>query len=76
MVDAEIIPSTDRIKEYVASSCLKGDSNMLKVVSCIAGILRLEEERCSLTEPMLKDILVVLESGRSNQELRAVFIGS
>jgi len=76
MIDAGIIPSTDRIKEYVARSCIKGESDMQKVVSCIADILRLEEDRCSLTEPMLKDILVVLESGRSNQELKAVFIGS
>lgn len=76
MIDVGIIPSTDRIKEYVASSCLKGDSDMQKVVSCIADILRLEEDRYCSTEAMLKDILVVLESGRSNQELRAVFTGS
>ncbi len=75
MVDAGIIPSTDRIKEYVQVSCLKGNSDMQKVVSCIADILRLEEERCSPTEATLKDILVVLESGRTTQELRAVFIG-
>jgi len=76
LVEAEIIPSTDRIKEYIQLSCLKGNSDMQKVVSCIADILRLEEERCSSTEAMLKDILVVLESGRSNQELKAVFTGA
>ncbi len=76
MVEAGITPSTDRIKEYVASSCLKGDLDTQKVVSCIANILRLEEEHCVPTEPMLRDILVVLESNRSMEHLRAIFIGA
>ena len=47
-----------------------------KVISCITDILRSEEDTCCATEPMLEDILVVLESGRSNQELKAVFTGN
>lgn len=76
LVGAGIIPSAERIKEYVLVTCLKGNSDMRKVVSCIADILRLEEERCCSSDATLKDILVVLESGRSNQELKAVFIGN
>lgn len=73
LVGAGITPSAERIKEYVQVSCLKGNPDMQKLVSCIADILRLEEERCCSTDAMLKDILVVLESVRSVQELKAVF---
>ena len=75
LIEAGITPSTERIKEYVASSCLKGNPDTQKVVSCIADILRLEEERCYSTEATLKDILVVLESGMTEQEIRAIFTG-
>ncbi|TRZ93375.1 hypothetical protein D4R78_08585 [bacterium] len=68
MIETGITPSTDRIKDYVQVSCLKGELNdMQKVIYCIADILRAEEESCSSTESTLKDILVVFESGRSNQ---------
>ncbi|MBI4706829.1 MAG: hypothetical protein HY761_02765 [Candidatus Omnitrophica bacterium] len=73
-VEAGIVPSTDRIKEYVARSCLKGNLDAQKVVSCIANMLRLEEEHCVSTDPMLRDILVVLESNRSLESLRAIFV--
>ena len=74
---AGITPSAERIKEYVQLSCLKGELNdTQKIIACIADILRNEEERCVSTEPILKDILVVLESGRSAQELKAVFTGN
>ncbi len=76
MIEVGITPSTDRIKEYVQASCIKGNPDMQKVVSCIADILRLEEESCYSTDATLRDILVVLESGRTNQELKTVFIGS
>jgi len=76
LVGAGITPSAERIKEYVQVSCLKGNADMQKLVSCIADILRLEEERCCVTEAMLKDILVVLESARSVQELKTIFVGN
>lgn len=76
LIRAGITPSTERIKEYVQISYLKGDSDMEKIVSCIADVLRLEEERCCSTEATLKDILVVLESGKSPQELKSVFVGN
>ncbi|MBI4707987.1 MAG: hypothetical protein HY761_08695, partial [Candidatus Omnitrophica bacterium] len=34
-----------------------------ELLSCIADILRKQEEECCSTDPALKDILVVLESG-------------
>lgn len=77
MVDGGITPSVDRIREYIQASCLKGNPSqeMRKVVSCIADILRLEEEDCSPTDPVLKDILVVLESTSRPQELKQIFLG-
>jgi hypothetical protein len=45
------------------------------VVSCISDILRQQEELCCATEQVLRDILVVLDSGKSGQELKEVFVG-
>jgi hypothetical protein len=75
MVRAGITPSAERIKEYIQVSCLKGNPDIKKLVSCIADILRLEEGRCCSSDAMLKDILIVLESARSTQELKTVFVG-
>ena len=76
LVNSGIMPSTERIKEFVQASAIQGeiDMDMSKVVLCIADIFRLEEERCSYSDPALKDILIVLESGRSAQELKEVFV--
>jgi hypothetical protein len=77
LVNAGIIPSTERIKEYVQASCFNGnlDKDIDKVISCISDILRMEEVRCTPTETELKDILIVLESANSPQDLRTVFLG-
>jgi hypothetical protein len=77
LINAGITPSAQRLKEYLASSCFKGnlDRDMEKIVSCIADILRMEEESCSATDQALKDILVVLGSGRSGEELKVAFSG-
>jgi len=74
MIGVGITPSAERIKEYVQLSCLKGNPDIKKVVSCIANILRLEEERCCSSDVMLKDMLIVLESTSSPEELKAIFI--
>jgi len=78
MVDSGISPSSQRVKEYVQSSCLQGKAvgDMDKVILCIADILRLEEERCCSTDPTLRDILVVLESQKSSQQLHKIFLGN
>jgi hypothetical protein len=75
LVNAGITPSAERLKDYLAASCFKGELNgdMNKITSCIADILRMQEETCSLTDPTLKDILVVLGSGRSGEELKLAF---
>jgi hypothetical protein len=74
LVNAGITPSTERLKEYFAASDLKGNLNndAREIVSCISDILRIQEESCVLTDQTLKDMLVVLGSGRSIEELRLV----
>ncbi|MFH0738927.1 MAG: HEAT repeat domain-containing protein [Candidatus Omnitrophota bacterium] len=77
MLKSGIIPLAERLKEYVQASCLKGALAGMadKVVLCISDILRQEEERCCGTDPLLKDILVVLESTSSPKELKDIFTG-
>jgi len=76
MVKARISPSAERIKEYVQLMALKGGTEEQKeeVISCIAQILRLDEEECCASDSGFKDILVLLESGRSAEELQEVFV--
>jgi hypothetical protein len=76
MINAGIIPSIDRLKEYL-ESC--GDSERLgrgmdKVIACIADILRIEEDRCELTDSALKQLLVLLESNKPAEELQVALL--
>lgn len=77
LVNSGITPSAERLKDYLAASCFKGnlDGDKERIVSCIADILRIQEESCRFTDPILKDILVVFGSGRSAEELNAAFSG-
>jgi len=77
LVNSGITPCAERLKEYLAASCFKGnlDTDMDKIVSIISNILKMEEVTCSSTDPLLKDILVVLGSGRSARELKEAFSG-
>jgi hypothetical protein len=74
MLKAGITPSAERIKEYLAGSCATEDfteaSN--RVLSCIAEILRLEEENCCATDAALRGLLILLESGKPAQEMKLV----
>ena len=65
MLKAGIKPSTNRIKEYVEACTQKEDLNgeIDKVLSCIADILRQEEQESCSTEPALRQLLALLESG-------------
>jgi hypothetical protein len=69
MLQAGIRPSTDRIKEYVEAAQGQSPAGTVpvaaidKVLSCIADILRQEEEVCCSTEPALRQLLALLESG-------------
>jgi hypothetical protein len=71
MLKAGIIPSSERIKDYVQACCVNraADKDIDKVLSCIAGILRLEEERVEATDPQLRELIVVLESGKPAKEI-------
>ncbi len=66
MLNAGIVPSTDRIKEHLQSCCQEKDFNQEidNVLSCVADILRLEEERVASTDSALKEVLVLLESDK------------
>ena len=78
LINSGITPSAERIKDYLVASSFKGnlDNDMDKIVSCISDLLRMEEESCFSTDPTLKDILVVLGSGRSGEELKVAFAGT
>lgn len=77
MANAGIIPSAERIKEYIQSSCTQENisRDKDKIVLCISDILRQEEERGAETDSVLRDVLVVLESMQGGHELREIFLG-
>ena len=72
MLNAGIIPSCQRIKEYLEVSCQSRDCSQRidNVLSCLADILRLEEDRVASTEPVLKELLVLLESDKQASEMQ------
>ncbi|MFA5345415.1 MAG: metallophosphoesterase [Candidatus Omnitrophota bacterium] len=72
MVNAGIIPSSQRIKEYMLACCLRKNSGsqISRVLGCIADILRIEEDRVLDTDVELKSILTLVESGRPESELQ------
>jgi len=74
MLKAEIIPSSERIKEYLQSCCGKKnmDQEIDKILVCIADILRLQEERVVSTDLSLKEMLALLESNRPANEMQIV----
>ena len=74
LVNSGIIPSSERLKEYLAASFFKEnlDNDLEKIVACIAGILRSQEASFSLTDQTFKDILVVLGSGKITEKLKLV----
>jgi ubiquinone biosynthesis protein len=72
MVNAGIIPSNERVKEYVLASCLRQNlgNQMNKVLGCIADIMRMEEDRVVDADTELKDMLVLIEAGKPETELQ------
>ena len=77
MLSAGIVPSTQRLKEYLQACCGNGavEKEIDKLLSCIADILRLEEERCADTEGALREILALLEQDKPVQELQLALAG-
>jgi putative nucleotidyltransferase with HDIG domain len=72
MLNAGIIPSCERIKEYLQASCQSQDCSQRidNMLACLADILRLEEERVCASELVLKEILVLLESDKPANEMQ------
>lgn len=57
-----------------ATSNLGGFKGHDQIIICISDILRQEEERACETDPVLRDLLVVLEAGQSPAQLNKVFL--
>jgi len=79
LINAQIIPSSERLKEYLQAACLQkrlGQEDRDKIILSIANTLRCEEERSAKTDPGLIDILVALEANKSGEELRQIFLGT
>ena len=60
MLNVGIIPSMQRIKEYLLICYQRQDFHPEiddKVFGCLVDILRLEEERASQTEPAIREFL-------------------
>jgi hypothetical protein len=72
MLSGGIIPSNQRLKEYLMRVCTNENcqQELDKVLSCIADILRMEEERCCDTETSLRQMLILLEQDKPAQELQ------
>jgi hypothetical protein len=72
MLNSGIAPSIERIREYLASSCTSADCQARRdrALSCVADILKMEEERCLPTEEALKQLLVILDSDRPADDLK------
>jgi len=77
MSEAGIVPSTERIKEYVQAACIQGNAVQERddIILYIADLLRAEEENYSSTDPLMRDILIVLDLNSSGQELKVIFTG-
>ena len=74
MLKAGIVPSSERIKEYLQSCCQKKEisQEVDKILACIADILRLQEERVVSTDLSLKEMLALLESDKPVNEMQLV----
>ena len=77
LVNARITPSPDRIKEYVQVSCYQRRiaQDKQKVISCISDTLRQQEQSCDAADPVLLDILLLLEMSNSAKYLRTFLAG-
>ena len=66
LINASIIPSYERIREYIGH-CGKNVKNRLnRIFACVSGIFRLEEENGVSTDKEFMWLLASLESGEGN----------
>ncbi len=72
LLRAGIIPSPDRIKTVTVWCLQKKDcqQDIGEIISCIADIMRLEEEEPSAGNSAFKDILTCLESDQPAQQIQ------
>lgn len=74
MINAGIMPSAERIREYT-QACLRKedpDRQMQKVLSCIADILKLQEDYCQETEAGFRELIMAIETRPLNEISAAV----
>ncbi len=66
MIDAGIMPSFQRVKECIVSSCLQNTKfdiqKRSKSFCCMADILKLEEEFSTPADSDMMELLALLES--------------
>lgn len=66
MVKAGLVPSGERVKEYLAACFQKGrfEEKQDDLLVCLAEIYSLEEEEVLETSPELRESLVIVDTGR------------
>jgi len=76
MVKAGMVPSGERVKEYLAACFQKGkiEEKQDDLLVCLAEIYRLAEEENLETSPELRESLVIVDTGKfvllpSNQKV-------
>lgn len=64
MVNGGLAPSAQRMVEFAAACKVKGGSGAYAegLIACIAGMMRIEEEKAEPTEAKLRDLLILLEA--------------
>jgi hypothetical protein len=72
MLNSGIIPSVERIKEYLQAACDSKDclARTERTLALLADILRLEEENCFSTDISVKELLALLEANNSIETLQ------
>ena len=75
LLDGGMMPAANKIKECVQAAVLREDYDKYldKLLSCISTSMRLEEEKCCMSNRIMKDLLVVLDSGMQSAQLKQIF---
>jgi hypothetical protein len=68
LMHAGILPSSQRLIEYITAYYLRnaGRGKIDNAVGCIVDYFKLEEENCDNTDEIVKNFLVLIESGQIN----------
>lgn len=68
LMRAGILPSSQRLIEYITAYylCNAGRGKIDNAVGCIVDYFKLEEENCYSTDEIVKNLLVLIESGKIN----------